>query len=92
MSRCAWARPPVPMKPMPIRSLAPLASALRMVMPGTTAAAPAAPRKSRRVVPAPATPVFCLGVSRIDRSPREEKEAGNISAGSRGRGSLGAVF
>jgi len=43
----------------------PLASGLRMVKPGTSAAVPAVPRKSRRVVPAPSSPVICLGVSRI---------------------------
>ena len=52
MSMWAWARPPVPMNPMPIRSLAPRVFWVRMVRPGKSDAAPAVPRKSRRLVAA----------------------------------------
>ena len=55
--------PPVPMKPMPILSLAPFAVALRIVNAGATAAAPAALEMSRRVGPmaSPAgQPLSCL--------------------------------
>ena len=76
MSRCVWARPPVPMKPMPIRSFAPRASARRMVKPGTTAAAPAAPKKPRRLVAALDRPVIGLGVSRIVVLLEKRKSSG----------------
>ena len=53
MPMCAWQRPPVPMKPTPIRSLAPLAPSSAMVNVGRNTRAAAAVtavacRKSRR--------------------------------------------
>ena len=42
MAICAWQRPPVPMKPTPIRSLAPLAPSSAMVNVGRKTLAAAA--------------------------------------------------